>query len=210
MKKLISSLLVIVSLIMNICAKDPDVYFSDVDENDWFSVSVEYVCNNGIMDGKSGKIFSPYSFVTRSDMAIIIFNALCGTDCTYSGKTFSDIDTNAGYYPYLVWCLSFGLLNGYSDNTFKPDNYLTRQEFAVVMSNIIAYLSIDTDSFNDDGNDFSDKREIPKWVLPTVMDMKKAGLFIGDENRCFNPSVNLSRAECSVVFYRLFTSVFDQ
>ena len=124
-----------------------DPGYSDVPKNDSAYKEIAIVASKGIFP--KGKNFNPNAFITRDEMARVLVNAfnLQGT----SSKQFTDVPTSHWAYGYIQALAANDITTGYSDNTFKPKNNLTRGEFASFLTRAIipeARSTNDTYSYN--------------------------------------------------------------
>ncbi|MBR3934744.1 MAG: S-layer homology domain-containing protein [Clostridia bacterium] len=123
----------IISVAANL--KEGTSAFGDVNANDWFYPYVSSAYSAGLVNGYDGN-FNPYANVTRQDVAVILYR-LFGDKLEISDNiTFGDKDDVADYAKNAIATLcSAGIINGYEDGTFKPQNSITRAEIARLMSN---------------------------------------------------------------------------
>ena len=105
--------------------------FSDVSKDAWYAPFVAAAQANGIINGADGNFF-PDKNLTRQDAAVIICRIL---DKASSEKlSFADSENIADYAISAVSYLSeLGVINGYGDNTFKPEGYITRAEISKII-----------------------------------------------------------------------------
>ena len=124
-----------------------DPGYNDVPKNDSAYKEIAIVASKGIFP--KGKNFNPNAFITRDEMARVLVNAfkLQGT----SSKQFTDVPTSHWAYGYIQALAANDITTGYSDNTFKPKNNLTRGQFASFLTRAIipeARSTNDTFSYN--------------------------------------------------------------
>ena len=113
-----------------------DAGFSDVKENDWYYPYVNTLCNKGIVTGVADNIFSPASYITRQDMAVIIKRVADNKTVEFIEKEnkFSDEENISEYAREAVSKLaSTGIIGGMGDGTFKPQEPMTRAQAAKVI-----------------------------------------------------------------------------
>ena len=119
-------------------------YFLDVTVNDWFYEPVNKAAELKYMGGYAGtKFFGPNDKITRGQVAVVLFNMAGGTlgaaDFEYDNNggyaSFADVDGSQYYAKAVAWAKAAGVVNGYGDGTFKPESPITREEFAVMLSN---------------------------------------------------------------------------
>lgn len=105
--------------------------FSDVHAGDFFSTSVGYLACKGAISGYGDGTFRPYNNVTRGQAAKII---VAGLDvpaiANPSTASFTDVPTGTAFFTFVENAKLFGVINGYSDQTFRPGNPVTRGQLA--------------------------------------------------------------------------------
>ena len=115
--------------------------FSDVDSTDWFLPYVLTAYNNGLVKGVSQTEFSPAGQITRQDVCVIICRYLDDRIPLSENLEFSDASQVAPYAEQAIAALSdAGIITGYADASFRPQNPITRAEVAVMLSRVTDYL----------------------------------------------------------------------
>ncbi len=120
-----------------------EINFDDVNENDWFYTYVKAAAQKKIVNGVSEVSFGTGQNITRQDMATIINNVLTYYNVTIANKelTFADTESIADYaLAGVTKLVSKGIINGYEDNTFRPNSFATRAEAAKMLYGIIGIL----------------------------------------------------------------------
>ena len=170
--------------------------FTDVSVDDWFYDMVEYVYDNGIMTGTSGTTFEPNATLTRAMMATVLW-AMEGNPTSGSGS-YTDVSSGDWYYNAVRWATSAGVVNGVGDNTFAPNDPLTREQMAVMLYAYAVYKGYDTaastaaESFNDSG-------EISGWALTAMNWAVDNGLLGGKPGNLLDPTGSATRAEIATI-----------
>ncbi len=117
--------------------KSYDLGFNDVNADDYFYPYVGYAAANGIVKGMDENTFSPYSNITREQMALILckFAESEGIALKHIYSTdFSDSGEISGWAEESVKELaSAGIINGRTDGSFDPKGEATRAEIAVML-----------------------------------------------------------------------------
>ncbi|HIV61477.1 MAG TPA: S-layer homology domain-containing protein, partial [Candidatus Butyricicoccus avistercoris] len=80
--------------------------------------------------------FYPNNYITRAEMAELIYRLMGSPEVTTSNVYFLDI-SNTQNNSAIRYCASQGWINGYPDNTFKPYNYMTRDEVVTMMCRVL-------------------------------------------------------------------------
>lgn len=111
--------------------------FTDIKADSWFSPYVEAAVKAGIFQGYSDKTFKAEQGITRAEMAIVISRYMGLGSCKPMEIHFSDIENHSA-----LNCIEsiyrLKIIQGFSDGSFKPDNYIKRAE-AVTMVNGMLY-----------------------------------------------------------------------
>jgi hypothetical protein len=103
--------------------------FPDVDEHEEYAEAVEYLNDIGIMQGDTNGNFNPNSTVTRAQMAAIICRMLDETEnLTTDDSRFTDVPTSHWANGYIVKAASLGIISGYQDGSFKPNDPVTYEQ----------------------------------------------------------------------------------
>ncbi|MBR6915713.1 MAG: S-layer homology domain-containing protein, partial [Clostridia bacterium] len=215
MKKIISLLLVLVTasitLAFPVSAEALELPFRDVKSGDWFYPYVKYVYDNSIMQGKSDTVFGPKDNVTRAEI-VTVFYRMAGGWGEYPEQNlrFTDVKRSSTkwYAPYVGWAKQEGLIDGYEDGTFRPDNPVTRQELAKLIVSFIRYLRADASS-EDKVDVFTDASSFPEWSHGYIEELRSTGLMKGDGMGRFNPGATATRAETATVLTRLYPAVLE-
>lgn len=115
-------------------------HFHDVDYSDWYVSGghLAYMTSNGFMSGYgTGFNFGPYDNITRGQLACILHNM--EGNPTRSSRSFRDVDYNAYYGDAIRWARAVGVINGYGNNMFGPDDPITREDLCCMLANYAMY-----------------------------------------------------------------------
>lgn len=159
--------------------------YSDISGH-WAESVIEKWSGAGIINGYSDGSFHPDDNITRAELAKIISSPaeLGGA----AAAEFNDVTEADWYYADVMKCAAEGVINGYEDGSFRPENYVTREEAAVMFSrgfNITKQSEMT----------FADSADISDWAADAVMAMASQGIINGYEDGTFRPSANITRAE---------------
>lgn len=114
------------------------IAFDDVNVNDWYYDVADKASALGIIMGSDGN-FRPNDSITRQDVAVIIYRTMVKLNLQSDvQKSFGDSSLIADYAVDAVSALSgAGVINGFEDNTFKPQHTLTRAQAAQIIYNVV-------------------------------------------------------------------------
>ncbi len=105
--------------------------FEDVDTEDWFLGTVNALANAGIID--KTKDFRPNEPCTRAEFADMVYRT--GLKKASVLGSFTDVSPDNKYYTSIREAAGAGIINGYTDGSFRPDNGITRAEAVKIISN---------------------------------------------------------------------------
>jgi hypothetical protein len=144
----------------------------------------------------------PQNSITRAEVCAIFYRVLDedlvdANTSDYSG--FTDVDKDAWYNRYVATCAKLGLVAGYEDNTFRPNNPITREELAQIIGRtdtggIIAILNPPVIEANLSLR-FSDVPNSGHWAATAIYNAVKVGYMRGQAEGKFGLGKNLTRAE---------------
>lgn len=127
-----------------------------------------------------------------------------GIDST-STANFSDVDSSKYYAKAIATAKAYGIVNGYNDNTFKPENYITRQDMMVMVANALNAMGVELDTDVACLDNFSDTVGIANYARTSVAALVNAGIVKGSDNK-IEPVKNITRAEMA----QLVKGVYDK
>lgn len=176
--------------------------FNDVNAGDWFYDYVEYVYNNGIMDGVDNGVFSPNTETTRG-MVVTILYRLAGEPNVRGGNDFSDVASGAYYADAVTWASNAGIVNGTSATTFSPNALVTREQFAAMLYRYMSYIGEDV-SASTNLNRYTDAGSVSAYAETAMSWAVAEGIINGRTATTLAPAGNCTRAEVAAMITRVF------
>ena len=149
----------------------------------------------GLMMGYDDGSFKPDNNVTRAEFVCALVKAMNYEITQYDGM-FSDVESEDWYQGYIAAAVAKGIINGFEDGTFCPDDCITREQIAVIISNA-AGLSEKTFL------SFSDNEQIGDWSYDAVSKVCASGIMQGRDGNAFAPKANATRAEMAAILQRV-------
>lgn len=129
--------------------------FPDVTPERWAVLEIEFMTNDGVISGYPNGTFGPENKLTRAEFASLIYRFV-GLEYKGQESVFSDVSEDHWAHNYILALYETGLVAGYGDGTFGPENNITRAEVMTVMNKILgrkpypAYIkTLDYNPFND-------------------------------------------------------------
>lgn len=173
---------------------ETDSVFSDVNSNNSFFDAINYVQSQGIVNGYEDGTYKPDSQINRAEFVKIIISAIFTEDqisqCTPT-KNFSDVSASDWFYPYVCTASNNEIVNGYSDGSFKPGNYINFAEASKIIVNAFGYETSPKELWYQS---FVEKLEEFKAIPSSICSISK----------------NISRGEMAEMIYRLKENITDK
>ncbi|MHA6482805.1 S-layer homology domain-containing protein [Paenibacillus sp. strain BS8-2] len=182
-----------------------EVSFSDI-ENHWSRQEVEVLASRWLLQGTSLDEFEPGRELTRAEAVTLLLTILqaagkvTGTQDAGGGVSFSDVKSEAWYKESVELAASLGIVSG-SQGRFRPDDEMTREEFATILHRAFPSIESSTAAHALDG--FQDADSVSDWARPAMQAAVKAGLLKGLLPTILAPRAKLKRGEAAVIMYRL-------
>ena len=182
------------------------ISFLDVKESDWFYEAVSYAVENGLMSGMSEDIFAPNTPLTREMLAVILWN-LEGNPTPNDVAPFLDVTSDKYYANAIAWANENGIVAGYGD-TFGVGDFITREQFAVMLYNYAQYQGYDV-SVGEDTNilSYTDAFDISNYAYPAMQWACGAGIMSGNDDGTLNPQGKATRAEAATMLMNFCENV---
>ena len=174
--------------------------FTDVGSH-WAKDDIAFVVNRGLFSGTSATTFSPNTPMTRG-MFVTALGRLANADVSaYKQSSFNDVKTDAYYMGYIEWANKNNIVSGIGDYKFAPDQSITREQMAVIMSNYAKTIGFTLPKVHVE-NTFADNGNISVYAKDAVKQMQMAGVISGKNGNLYDPQGTATRAEVSAVLRR--------
>lgn len=179
--------------------------FADVYPGQWFTEQIDRAVSMGLMNGVGDYKIDPNGKVTRAMVVTMLYRyngATLEKDWSRT-NTFKDVDDGQWYTDAVEWAYINQVVDGYPDNTFKPNQSISRQEMAKIMASFFAACCSELPAGEDCTAKFKDGTKISQWALPGMNAVVAAGLMKGDPSGNLNPLGTATRAEFATVLLRM-------
>lgn len=173
--------------------------FRDVSSSDWFYEGVQFVYNNGLMDG-TGKGFEPDTTMSRAMLVTVLYR-LDGKTAITAENGFADIKDGEWYYDAVLWAKENGIVDGVTDSEFAPNDELTREQMALIFYRYCEYKGYDI-SITAELGEFNDADTVSDWAVNAVKWAKGTGLINGTSDTTLSPEDSATRAQVATIFMR--------
>ena len=184
----------------------PSYHLTDITKGEWYHAAVDYVVKQGIMAGTSATTFDPNGKLTRA-MAVQILYNLEGQPIVTGTTSFADSTAHWAATP-IAWAEQTGVVDGYEDNTFRPENNVTRQEFAQMLYNYAAYKGYDLTA-QGDLSQFTDGDSVREWAITAMSWANGNALINGHDDGTLEPGGTTIRAQATSILMRFDQNVME-
>ena len=177
--------------------------FADVNAGDWFYRDVLFSYEKGLMSGMDAADFAPYANTTRAQIAVIFYR-MEGSPAVEGENSFADVVRGSGtawFYDAVTWAQQNGIMGGYSNSSFAPNDPITREQLAAIFYRYAQYKGYDTTQGGMAIREFDDYESISDYAMSAMAWAVNTGLVKGDSNLLY-PKGTATRAEIAALFHR--------
>ena len=174
--------------------------FGDVAQDAWYYDAVQYVYENGLMDGTGGGAFSPAATTTRG-MVVTILYRLAGQPAVTGASGFTDVVAGQWYSDAVLWASANGIVSGYGNGSFGPGDTVTREQLAVIL---YRFAQTQGEDVTQTGalSTFTDGGDTAQWAQSAMSWAVGSGLISGKGNGVLDPQGTATRAEVAAILAR--------
>lgn len=177
--------------------------FADVNAGDWFYRDVLFSYEKGLMSGMDAAAFAPYANTTRAQIAVIFYR-MEGSPAVEGENSFTDVVRGSGtawFYDAVTWAQQNGIMGGYDNSSFAPNDPITREQLAAIFYRYAQYKGYDTTQGGMAIREFDDYESISDYAMGAMAWAVNTGLVKGDSNLLY-PKGTATRAELAALFHR--------
>ena len=156
-------------------------------------------------------LFGPNDTITRAQVAQVLYNMASERDHMYLPEgsyneiygyaSFDDVNGKMWYGKAIAWAKATGIVTGYGDGTFAPENNITREEFATMLARYAQKYGTYTAGSASDFAAYGDASAVDSWAAEYVAWAVKGG-YMGKNTDVLTPLANMTRAEAAAMVVR--------
>ncbi len=173
--------------------------FKDVKGGDWFYPDVNYVWDQGLMNGRDADTFDPNGTTTRAEFATVLYRLAGSPAVTAAQKKacpFTDLKAD-WYKDAVVWAYNAKVVNGVDEKTFAPGAEITREQMVAML-----YRYSGETGTAADLSKITDANAISDYAKPAVAWAVSNGVVTGFPDGSFRPKGNATRAQMAAIMAR--------
>lgn len=168
----------------------------------WAASYIDYVVENGLMNGVSEDEFAPDEKLTRAMLVTVLYR-LAGEPEVELSDEFEDVDADGYYAKAVAWAKQNGIISGISANLFAPDENITREQIVTIIYRFAKVMGYDT-SVGESTNilSYDDFDDISEYAIEAMQYAVGAGIIQGKTESTLNPREFAERAEVAAILQR--------
>lgn len=180
---------------------DNSVSFTDVSDTNWAANAVAFVASHELMKGTGDGIFDPKVSMTRGMLAVVLHNLEYNVEAG-SEADFTDVSADKWYTEAVAWAAEKGIVTGYPDGSFHPNDSITREQLAVMLYRYVGSPEVSTDELS-----FVDADEISGYAKQAIAWAAANGIMQGKGGGVLDPKGTATRAEVAQMLLNLVSSM---
>jgi hypothetical protein len=125
--------------------------FIDVPVSHWANAYVISLSERGIVNGMGNFRFAPSNALTRAEF-VTMLSRVTGIDPNrYDYSVMGDVTAEDWFFPYVTWAVESGIVTGYENNTFHPNELITREQISLLLFRLWDKYGINTENYGSSG-----------------------------------------------------------
>lgn len=164
----------------------------------WAKSAIESAVAKGLFAGTTPTTFHPDQAMNRAMLVTVLYRMEKEPAAEGDGKRFADVSAGAYYAKAVAWASDKGIVAGYSETQFGPEDTITREQLAVILNRYATYKGYNT-SKTADLAAFQDADQISEWARVPVQWANVMKLLNGRTSTTLAPKGSATRAEVAKI-----------
>lgn len=169
--------------------------FKDIPQNAYYESAVSWAVENSITNGLDDEHFIPDMSCTRAQTVTFLWRAAGSPEPETEDNSFIDVASDSYYYKAVLWAVENGITVGTSDNTFSPEQTVSRAQTAAFLWRMAKEPSVDYENPFDDVDTDAYYYNAVRWAVDQ-------SITNGTSESSFNPNADCTRAQIVTFLYR--------
>ena len=165
---------------------------------------MQYVYENGMMNGTSATQFSPDATTTRA-MIVTMLHRL-ENEPAAQASSFTDVAAGSYYADAVAWAAANGIVNGVSETSFAPDDSITREQMAAILYRYASYKGYDVTA-SGSLNAYTDAAQVSSYAAAAMQWANGEGLITGVTGTTLDPQGSATRAQVATILMRFCENI---
>jgi len=181
--------------------------FDDVSSH-WAKKDIELLASKLVVNGKTDDQFAPEDNVTRAEFAALLVRSLGLTKDAGASQAFTDVKASDWFYDSVQAAAQYKLIEGFDDQSFKPQQTITREQMAVMIARALQLRSQFTASADGSATaNFKDASAISSWSSAAFDQVIANGIMQGVDDDRLAPQDLATRAQSVVILSRMLKAM---
>ena len=174
--------------------------FTDVASDAWYAQAVAYVYRQDLMSGTAQDRFSP-DLASNRAMLVTILYRLAGSPAVDGGSAFTDVAGGDWYASGVAWASANGIVTGYGDGRFGPNDPITREQMAAILYRYAGFAGQST-AGRADLSGYTDAGQVSPYAAEAMGWAVDRGLITGVSAGTLAPGGSATRAQVATILMR--------
>ena len=184
-----------------------DTFFHDVPEHAWYHPYITALVQLNIMDGSEGQTFSPHAPLTRAMFVTMLHRMYMQSDHYFGDQItaihFYDVADDADYYDAVIWASTHGIVTGFSDHSFRPQQTINREQLIVMLHRYHTASGQPVSmTISPNIHYFRDYADISSWAKDATSWGVYRWILRGNHTFRVLPNNTTTRAQSAAIVYR--------
>ncbi|WP_054025999.1 S-layer homology domain-containing protein [Bacillus sp. FJAT-28004] len=163
----------------------------------WAKEAIAKLAEQQIITGYPDGTFKPNNHMNRAEYAAVVYRLMGLKTSTGNSPSFTDVGSDKWYTKYVTELSDAGIINGFEDGTFRPNQDMTREEaFVILYRGMKDKLVVASGTAEPK---FADGGKISVWAQEAAAALVKAGVIKGYEDGTLRPKNTITRAEIAEI-----------
>lgn len=181
------------------------VTFADASSH-WAKDAINEMGSRKVVTGVTSQLYEPNRNITRAEFAAMVVRGL-GLDQGLGTADYKDVSSNAWYRGVIETASGYGIIKGYGDKTFQPNQSITREQAMTMLARAMKITKLEADLTTSQVHDllqsFSDKGLASSYAKESIAQCLQTGIVQGRTADQLAPEKPITRAEVAVMIQRL-------
>lgn len=140
----------------------PTSWYTDLKTSAWYHAYTDFVICNKLMVGVADELFDPDGVSTRAMIVTTIYR-MAGSPAVTGTSGYTDVADGLWYSDAITWAAQNGIVNGYGNGTFGPNDAVTREQIATIFYRYAGFKGVNTNR-SADLSKYTDGAEVASWA----------------------------------------------
>lgn len=161
--------------------------------------AIRNMVSRGILVGMTETEFQGEIGITRAMIGEVLMRM--SKDKSLGDAPFIDVKPTDWFYDSVRWGVKHNIFKGYPDGTFRPNQNVSRQEFATIISRFLQMKGVNMPQIKS--FEYEDAKRIPMWSAAQVIEMNGTGLIVGKTETVYDAKGDYSRNELALTLNKI-------